>query len=53
MRDRAVEEIRSRRRRLFQEKYGGSIARYVEGAIAWERQYPDKVVRPRRQKAAV
>ena len=51
MKDRIVEEIRSRRRRLMREKYHGSAEKLVREAIEWERQHPDRVIHARRKQA--
>lgn len=51
MKDRIVEEIRSRRRKLIREKYDGSAMKLVREAIEWERQHPDRVIHARRKQA--
>jgi len=51
MKDKAIEEIRSRRRRLIREKYDGSVVKFVHGAIEWEHQHPERVIRIRRKHA--
>lgn len=52
MKDKLVEEIRARRRRLFREKYGCSVDGLVRGAMAWEREHPDRAIRKRHQRPA-
>lgn len=52
MKDKVVEEIRSRRRRLIQEKYEGSLDKFVQGAIEWEHKHPDRVLHAHRKRAA-
>ncbi len=44
MKDKVVEEIRSRRRELIRVKYQGSVDKFVRGAIEWEHQHPDRVI---------
>ena len=51
MKDKIVEEIRSRRQKLIRERYQGSVAKFVRGAIEWEHQHPDRVIHTRRQHA--
>ena len=50
MKDKVVEEIRSRRRTLIQEKYDDSVAKFVQGAIEWEHQHPNRVIRAKRKR---
>jgi hypothetical protein len=51
MKDRIVEEIRSRRRKLMREKYHGSAEKLVHEAIEWARQHPERVIHARRKQA--
>ncbi len=46
--DREVEEIRSRRRKLLRDEYGGSVHRFVEDALAWQEKHPERVKRLRK-----
>ena len=50
MKDYAVEEIRGRRRRLIEEEFGGSIDRFVDKAVPWAKENPDRVENLRRRK---
>jgi hypothetical protein len=47
--DPIIEEIRERRRKLFQDKYHGSIDELVAAGIKWEKQHPGRVVDLRKQ----
>ena len=53
MKDAVVEEIRERRRRLLQQKYDGSISKFVEEARAWQHRHPTRVVRLRKSRVLV
>jgi hypothetical protein len=46
IRDEAIEQIRERRRRLIKERYGGSIDRYFDEAMEWQKKNPGRVARP-------
>ena len=48
--DSAIEEIRKRRRKLFQEKYHGSIDELIAAGMKWEKHHPARVVDLRKQK---
>lgn len=48
--DKEVEEIRSRRRKLLQEKYNGDINSLVDEAMNWQKENPDKIVSPKKNK---
>lgn len=48
IRDQAIEEIRERRRQMIQVEYGGSFDRFMDDAEKWQKEHPDKVVRPER-----
>ncbi len=50
IRDEAIEEIRERRRKLINEQYGGSIDRFLDDAIEWQKKHPERVVNPSRSK---
>ena len=52
MRDIAVEEVRARRRRLLQERYGGSVDRLIEAAIESQRRRPLRVINLRKRTLA-
>jgi len=52
MRDTAVEEIRARRRRLLQERYGGSVDRMIQAAMESQRLHPVRVINLRRRASA-
>ena len=39
-----IEEIRKRRRDLFEKKYGGSIDSLVDSAQEWEKQHSEKLI---------
>ena len=47
-----IEEIRTRRRELIQERYGGSVRKLLEAAGEWERKHPDRL-QSRRKRAPV
>ena len=49
MSDKAVEEIRERRRLLWQSRYGGSIHRFVKETEAWQKAHPRRVVNLRKR----
>ena len=49
MSDKAVEEIRERRRRLWQSRYGGSVHRFVQAMDSWQKAHPRRVVNLRQQ----
>ncbi len=53
MKDEAIEAIRQRRRKLFREKYNGSIDQLVAAAIKWEQKHPEQVVHAHRRRTAV
>lgn len=42
--DKAVEEVRRRRRQLLKERYGGSVGNLIKEAQRWQRKHPDQVV---------
>lgn len=44
MTDHAVEEIRSRRRKLISANYEGSIDKMTDSIIDWQKAHPRKVV---------
>lgn len=48
IRDEAIEEIRERRRHLLKVQYGGSIDRFLDDAEEWQKNNPDRIVRPER-----
>lgn len=48
IRDEAIEEIRERRRLMIQEQYEGSIERFLDDAEKWQKEHPEKIVRPDR-----
>ncbi|MFO7871154.1 MAG: hypothetical protein R6V03_06945 [Kiritimatiellia bacterium] len=52
MKDPAVEEIRERRRKLIKERYHGSVERFIDEAMAWAKDHPDRVVDLRKKKRA-
>ena len=52
MKDMAVEEVRARRRRLLQERYGGSVDRLIQAAIEGQRQRPLRVINLRKRASA-
>ena len=47
--DKAVEEIRERRRRLWQSRYGGSVHRFVKEMDAWQKAHPRRVANLRKR----
>jgi hypothetical protein len=47
--DKAIEEIRGRRRELIKTRYGGSAARLFESAIRWQAEHPGKTVSLRKK----
>ena len=48
--DKEVEEIRSRRRKLLREKYNGNINILIDEAMNWQKENPDKIDSPKRNK---
>lgn len=44
MYNKAVEEIRERRRRLLKENYNDSINKFIDEAIKWEKKHPEKII---------
>ena len=49
MKDTAVEEVRAVRRRILQDRYGGSADRMIQAAIESQRRHPRRVVNLRRR----
>ena len=48
--DKAIEEMRKRRRKLLKEKYDGSLERLFNDAEQWQMQHPERIVHPQRAK---
>jgi hypothetical protein len=44
MYNKAVEEIRERRKKLLKDNYNGSIDKFIDEAIKWEKQHSEKIV---------
>ena len=52
MKDVAVEGVRPRRRRLLQERYGGSVDRLIQAAIGGQCRRPLRVINLRKRTLA-
>ncbi len=46
--DKAIDEIRERRKKLFKEKYNNSIEKFINDAKKWQQKNPQKVVNLRK-----
>ena len=44
--DKVIEEIRSRGKKLFSKRFGGSVRKFSELAKKWEKEHPDRVAAP-------